>query len=147
MHDKKKSNSKQVWNWEMFMDVAGVSDGVWPESGCSPCQMSVLLASRGWGPQWPDLILDKVPIEPCPRHGLPLAQTILSVPLPLSVWPVSPRMSRHLPASKHSGPSQLFCLHSAQHCVTVQAGPRFMKGFWKRLNNAREFSPTLSVKS
>lgn len=45
------------------------------------CQLSMLLVSTVQSPQQQDRILDKVPIQVCPRHGLSLAQT----PLPVSL--------------------------------------------------------------
>lgn len=74
---------------ETERDISDWSTSEWwcvgPGSGCSPCQLSVPLMSRSWGPRWLDLILDKAPIQPCPRHGLPLAQTTLPFSSPPSV--------------------------------------------------------------
>lgn len=110
------------------MDSAGVSDGVFGQKVAAlPVNVSVVSLQKP-RPTVTRSVLDKVPIEPCPRHGLPLAQT----PLPLSVWPVSLRMSRHHPASKPpSYPTQVPLSSSVFSLLNTASQHKLARGLWK----------------
>ncbi len=107
MHPVRVETQRDVTDWGR---VEWCSAG--PGSGRSPCQLSMLLASRSLSLQRLDEILDKVPIQPCPRHGLPLP-----VFFPLSVWPVIPD-----------------CLDTSQHAIPHPSQP----GLFSLLNIASQ---------
>lgn len=111
---------------------------VGPGSGRSPCQLSMPLVSRSWSLQRLDEISDKVPIQPCPGHGLPLAQTALPVSFPLSVWPVIPDC---LDTSQHAipHPSQpgLFSAPLLSLCSNTASQHWLAGGLWRATEEDR----------
>lgn len=94
-----------------------------------PCQLSMLLVSRSSCPKQLHVILDKVPMQPCPLRCLPLAQTPLPVSFPLPVWPV---ITDRLDASQHAipHPSQpgLFLALLLSLCSTLRHNIHWLEG-------------------
>lgn len=119
---------------------------VGPGSGCSPCQLSMLLVSRSWSLQRLDEILDKVPIQPCPRHGLSLAQTPLPVSLPLSVWPVIPdRLDTSQHAIPHPSQPGLFSALLLSLCSTLRHNTGWLEDCEGLLRMTEQFQAVLSL--
>lgn len=86
------------------------------------CQLSTPLVSTGRSLQQPDRILDKVPAQVCPRHGLFLAQTLCCC----SLWPVNTdRLDTLLHAIAHPIQAKVAlssAVFSLLKCVTTQVG-------------------------
>lgn len=104
------------------------------------------LVSRSWSLQRLDEILDKVPIQPCPRHGLSLAQTPLPVSLPLSVWPVIPdRLDTSQHAIPHPSQPGLFSALLLSLCSTLRHNTGWLEDCEGLLRMTEQFKAVFSL--
>lgn len=110
-----------------------------------PLFLSMPLVSRSWSLQRRDMISDKVPIQPCPRHGLPLAQAPLPVAFPFSVWPVIPdRLDISQHAIPHPSQPGLFSTLLLSLCSKLRHNTGWLEGCGGLLKRTEQCQAVLS---